>query len=43
VVEAELLTEEIENWHKTMESRILDEDKKKLLKVIDEYRAKRKR
>jgi hypothetical protein len=43
VVESELLKGEIENWHKTMESRILDEDKKKLLKVIDEYRAKRKR
>lgn len=42
VVTSEVLREEIEKWQSNMESRILDEDKKKLLKVIDEYRAKRR-
>ncbi len=43
IVKSETLKKEIEEWNKDMESKTIEEDRKKLLKVIDEYRAKRKR
>ncbi len=43
IIKAETLKNEIESWKKVMEAKTMKEDRKKLLKVIDEYRAKRKR
>ena len=43
IVKFETLKKEIEQWNRNMDFKTLEEDRKKLLKVIDEYRAKRKR
>lgn len=43
IIKAETLKDEIESWKKVMETKTMKEDRKKLLKIIDEYRAKRKR
>ncbi|MCE7698706.1 MAG: DUF460 domain-containing protein [Methanobacterium paludis] len=43
IIKSETLKKQIGQWNKDMEARLLKEERKKLLKVIDEYRAKRKR
>lgn len=43
VIERDILDREIENWKISVENRRMKEEKKQLLKVIDEYRAQRKR
>jgi predicted RNase H-like nuclease (RuvC/YqgF family) len=43
VVSADSLRSQIENWETQVRDRKASEDRKKLLSVIDEYRAKRRR
>lgn len=43
VIESDVLDKEIENWKTRVERRRSKEEKKQLLKVIDEYRAQRRR
>lgn len=43
VIERDVLNKEIENWKARVENRRMKEEKKKLLEVIDEYRAQRRR
>jgi len=43
VIERDVLDKEIENWKTRVETRRMKEEKKKLLEVIDEYRAQRRR
>ena len=43
VIERDILDKEIENWKARVETRRNKEEKKQLLKMIDEYRAHRRR
>lgn len=43
VIDKDILDNEIENWKNRVETRRNKEEKKQLLKMIDEYRAHRKR
>jgi predicted RNase H-like nuclease (RuvC/YqgF family) len=43
VIERDVLNKEIENWKTRVENKRSKEEKKKLIKVIDEYRAQRRR
>jgi predicted RNase H-like nuclease (RuvC/YqgF family) len=43
VIERDILDKEIENWKACVETRRNKEEKKQLLKMIDEYRAHRRR
>lgn len=43
VIERDVLDREIENWKTKVENRRKKEEKRKLLEVIDEYRAQRRR
>jgi hypothetical protein len=42
-VDSESLNSEIERWNVKVNKQKKNEDKKKLLKLVDEYRAQRKR
>jgi predicted RNase H-like nuclease (RuvC/YqgF family) len=43
VIERDVLNKEIENWKTRVENKRSKEEKKQILKVIDEYRAQRRR
>jgi predicted RNase H-like nuclease (RuvC/YqgF family) len=43
VIDKDILKEEIENWNAKTKEKLKKEEEKKLLEVIEEYRAQRKR